>query len=45
MFMQVTMLIIMSATSVCVLVLQWSCPTELYGIGKYAADAYYIFCR
>lgn len=24
---------------------QWSCPTELYGIGKYAADAYYIFCR
>jgi hypothetical protein len=25
--------------------LQWSCPTELYGIGKYAADAYYIFCR
>jgi len=24
---------------------QWTCPTELYGIGKYAADAYYMFCR
>ncbi|KAI8463486.1 MAG: DNA glycosylase [Monoraphidium minutum] len=24
---------------------EWSCPTELHGIGKYAADAYYMFCR
>jgi methyl-CpG-binding domain protein 4 len=24
---------------------EWTCPTQLYGIGKYAADAYYIFCR
>lgn len=24
---------------------QWTCPTELHGIGKYAADAYYMFCR
>lgn len=23
----------------------WRDPQELYGIGKYAADAYYIFCR
>jgi hypothetical protein len=23
----------------------WSCPTELHGIGKYGADAYYMFCR
>lgn len=25
--------------------LQWTCPSELHGIGKYAADAYYMFCR
>lgn len=25
--------------------LQWRDPTELYGIGKYAADAYHMFCR
>jgi hypothetical protein len=25
--------------------LQWREPTELFGIGKYAADAYHIFCR
>lgn len=25
--------------------LQWTCPTQLHGIGRYAADAYYIFCR
>ena len=24
---------------------QWSDPTQLHGCGKYAADAYYIFCR
>ena len=24
---------------------QWKDPIELYGIGQYAADAYYIFCR
>ncbi|EFN59677.1 hypothetical protein CHLNCDRAFT_14045, partial [Chlorella variabilis] len=24
---------------------QWRDPTELYGIGKYAADAYHMFCR
>ena len=23
----------------------WRCPSELYGIGKYAADAYAIFCQ
>ena len=23
----------------------WRDPSELYGIGKYASDAYYIFCR
>ena len=27
------------------LLLQWREPTELFGIGKYAADAYHIFCR
>ena len=25
--------------------LQWQDPTELFGIGKYAADAYHMFCR
>jgi len=25
--------------------LNWQRPEELHGIGKYAADAYYIFCR
>ena len=24
---------------------QWSHPLELHGIGQYAADAYFIFCR
>lgn len=24
---------------------QWSDPRELHGIGQYAADAYWIFCR
>jgi methyl-CpG-binding domain protein 4 len=24
---------------------QWRHPTELHGIGKYASDAYFIFCR
>ncbi len=24
---------------------QWRCPTELHAIGRYAADAYLIFCR
>lgn len=24
---------------------QWRDPTELFGIGKYAADAYHMFCR
>ncbi|KAI3429502.1 hypothetical protein D9Q98_005591 [Chlorella vulgaris] len=24
---------------------QWREPTELFGIGKYAADAYHMFCR
>jgi hypothetical protein len=24
---------------------QWRDPTELYGIGKYGADAYRMFCR
>lgn len=24
---------------------EWSSPVELYGIGKYASDAYQIFCR
>ena len=23
----------------------WRDPTELHGVGKYAADAYAIFCR
>ena len=23
----------------------WESPEELYGLGKYAADAYFIFCR
>ena len=27
------------------LLLQWSDPQELHGIGRYGADAYYIFCR
>lgn len=25
--------------------LQWTEPQQLHGIGQYAADAYYIFCR
>ncbi len=25
--------------------LQWTDPQQLHGIGRYAADAYYIFCR
>lgn len=25
--------------------LQWTTPQQLHGIGQYAADAYYIFCR
>ena len=25
--------------------LQWTDPQQLHGIGQYAADAYYIFCR
>ena len=24
---------------------QWTSPLELHGIGQYAADAYYMFCR
>ncbi|EFJ45791.1 hypothetical protein VOLCADRAFT_35340, partial [Volvox carteri f. nagariensis] len=24
---------------------QWTCPTQLYGVGRYAADAYLIFCK
>ena len=24
---------------------QWLSPLELHGIGQYAADAYFIFCR
>lgn len=24
---------------------QWVDPVELHGVGQYAADAYYIFCR
>ncbi|KXZ46327.1 hypothetical protein GPECTOR_45g97 [Gonium pectorale] len=24
---------------------QWRCPTQLHGCGRYAADAYLIFCR
>ncbi|GFR53053.1 hypothetical protein Agub_g15755 [Astrephomene gubernaculifera] len=24
---------------------QWSCPSQLHGVGSYAADAYHIFCR
>ena len=24
---------------------QWKDPLELHGIGQYAADAYFIFCR
>ncbi len=26
-------------------VVQWQDPAELYGIGKYASDAYWMFCR
>lgn len=25
--------------------LQWTNPQELHGVGKYASDAYYMFCR
>ena len=32
-------------TFLVVCLLQWQCPMELYGVGKYAADAYYMFCR
>ena len=24
---------------------QWTSPLELHGIGQYAADAYFMFCR
>lgn len=23
----------------------WTCPTQLYGVGKYGSDAYWMFCR
>ena len=27
------------------MVLQWTTPMQLHGIGQYAADAYFMFCR
>ncbi|GLC61884.1 hypothetical protein PLESTB_001814400 [Pleodorina starrii] len=24
---------------------QWTCPSQLHGVGRYAADAYLMFCR
>lgn len=34
-------------TSVCapLLLLQWTDPRELHGMGQYARDAYFMFCR
>eukprot|EP00967_Tisochrysis_lutea_P149712 scaffold288368_cov21-Tisochrysis_lutea.AAC.1 len=33
---------LLACTSIC---LQWTDPQELHGIGQYAADAYWMFCR
>lgn len=33
------------ASRLMLLLLQWVDPIELHGIGQYASDAYFIFCR